>query len=368
MKFHGKQCLRAGAACLLLGVLLAVLARAADAPFLTAESTVAELHANEGIVGSGFDSWDRGGLLPEQPWEYANWTLRQYTGDTVEDSVAGLNLIIDNYNKGVQVTYPLYSEEEIAAEPALASARIYYFPAEEPGAKYALVIAGSMMERSGKVDEGCGAASQLHEMGYAVFVLQHRMGHELSDNANYKDLVRAVEYITEHADSFGVQAEDYALVGFSSGGQLCGIFGTDRMGYSNYGLPKPGALLLAYPILDYMYLKPIMFYVYDGARPGDHLAPGDYYYNVEVPLEVTADFPPTYHWFGRDDSSLRGLIPAWQGVGLDRALEDWGVMHQMVIYDNAPHGAGTGVGTDANGWLYQAAAFWEQAVAAKHQT
>src|SRR5699024_5634731 len=33
---------------------------------LTPDSTVAELHGNEGIVGSGFDSWDRGTLLPEQ--------------------------------------------------------------------------------------------------------------------------------------------------------------------------------------------------------------------------------------------------------------------------------------------------------------
>ena len=86
------------AAVVLLSEWIAVPAQAVLAPYLTPDSTVAELHANEGIVGSGFDSWDRGSLWPEQPWEYANWTLRQYTGDTAADAVAGLNLIIDNYN------------------------------------------------------------------------------------------------------------------------------------------------------------------------------------------------------------------------------------------------------------------------------
>ena len=361
--FQTKKKLCIGAAALMLGALLAAPAQA-QAPYLTTESTVAELHANEGIVGSGFDSWDRGSLWPEQPWEYANWTLRQYTGDTAADAVAGLNLIIDNYNKGIQVTYPLYTQEEIAQEPSRADAEIYYFPAEEPGAKYALLLSGNMMERSARVDECCGAVSQLHEMGYAAFILKYRMGHNLTDNANYNDLVRAIQFITEHAGELGVQAEDYALVGFSSGGQLCGIFGTDRMGYSNYGLPKPGALLLAYPILNYVYGKPLLFYMYDGGRPGDHLAPGDYFYNIEVPAEVTANYPPTFHWFGRDDSSLKGMFPSLQSLALEEALEESGVMHQLVIYDHAPHGSGNGAGTDAAGWLYDAASFWEAAVEA----
>ena len=155
-------------------------------------------------------------------------------------------------------------------------------------------------------------------------------------------------------------------MGHSAGGQLCAIFGTDRMGYSNYGLPKPGALLLAYPIINYMYSKPAFFYLYDGAEPGDHLAPGDYYYNIEVAAEVSSDFPPTFQWYGRNDNTLKGIFFPLQSPALDRALEAHGVMHQMLVFDNAPHGSATGTGTDAEGWLYQAAAFWEQAVAARH--
>ena len=346
-----------------LASLLAVPARALPAPPVTPDTTVAQMRANEGIAGSGFNTWDRGTLFPEQPWQYGNWTLRRFVGPTVDDAVAGLNLVIDNYNQGVQVTYPLYMAEEIAADPTRASAELYYFPAKQPGARYALVLSGNMMERTARVKEGCSAVAQLHDMGYAAFILNYRVGRELKDNANYQDLVRAVQYITAHAGELQVDPEDYALMGFSSGGQLCAIFGTGRMGYKNYGLPKPGALLLAYPILNYVYGKPILFYLYDGARPGDHLAPGDYYYNIEIPAEATADFPATFHWYGRNDSSLNGMFPQWQSQALDEALERFGVPHQLVIYDKAPHGSGNGAGTDAAGWIEQAAAFWDAVTA-----
>ena len=360
---NAKTSMAAALAAAALASLLAVPARALPAPPVTPDTTVAQMRANEGIAGSGFNTWDRGTLFPEQPWQYGNWTLRRFVGPTVDDAVAGLNLVIDNYNRGLQVTYPLYTAEEIAADPTRASAELYYFPAKQPGARYALVLSGNMMERTARVKEGCSAVAQLHDMGYAAFILNYRVGRELKDNANYQDLVRAVQYITAHAGELQVDPEDYALMGFSSGGHLCGIFGTDRMGYKNYGLPKPGALLLAYPILNYVYGKPILFYLYDGARPGDHLAPGDYYYNIEIPAEATADFPATFHWYGRNDSSLNGMFPQWQSQALDEALERFGVPHQLVIYDKAPHGSGNGAGTDAAGWLYDAVSFWEAVTA-----
>ena len=114
-----------------------------------------------------------------------------------------------------------------------------------------------------------------------------------------------------------------------------------------------------------MYSKPCYFYVYDGAVPGDHLAPGDYYYNIHLPAEISPQFPATYHWFGKNDLTIGILIPPLQGPLLDKALEKNGVMHQMTVYDNAPHGVGVGNGTDAEGWLKDAVAFWEAAVAAE---
>ena len=342
---------------------LAVPAGALGQPNITAGTTMGEIRANESLQASGFDTYDRNVLIPEQPWMYDDWTLEEYLGGTAPDAAQGLNLVIDNYNRGVQVTYQIYTPEEIAADPSKAEVQLYYFPAETENARYALVVPGNMYEKSAKMREGCSVSYHMHQMGYASFVLRYSVGRDNGDNAAYNDLVRAVRFITENAEMFGVQPEDYALVGFSAGGQMCGVFGTSRMGYKTYGLPKPGALLLAYPILNYVYGKPILFYLYDGARPGDHLAPGDYYYNIEIPAEATADFPATFHWYGRNDSSLNGMFPQWQSQALDEALERFGVPHQLVIYDKAPHGSGNGAGTDAAGWLYDAVSFWEAVTA-----
>ena len=41
-------------------------------------------------------------------------------------------------------------------------------------------------------------------MGYPVFVLRYRIGMKASNNAPLQDVVRAVQYITEHAGQFGV--------------------------------------------------------------------------------------------------------------------------------------------------------------------
>ena len=40
-------------------------------------------------------------------------------------------------------------------------------------------------------------------------------------------------YLTENADQFGVQRENYALMGFSSGGHIVGLIGSDneKFGY-----------------------------------------------------------------------------------------------------------------------------------------
>ena len=88
MTYKIKRTLCLAAAAAALAGLLAAPAQAADAPHLTADSTVAELHGNEGIVGAGFDSWDRGTFLPEQPWEYPGWSLRRYIGAPVDDFAA----------------------------------------------------------------------------------------------------------------------------------------------------------------------------------------------------------------------------------------------------------------------------------------
>ena len=60
-----------------------------------------------------------------------------------EDAAEGMNLVIENYNKGVQVTWQVYTPEEIEADPALGMVQLFYFPAKTENAKYVVVVPGN---------------------------------------------------------------------------------------------------------------------------------------------------------------------------------------------------------------------------------
>ena len=63
-----------------------------------------------------------------------------------------------------------------------------------------------------------------------------------------------------------IRDRDYALLGYSSGGQIAGVFGNEEKGWGRYGVPKPGALLLAYPINNFLEAKPAYHLLMDTDR------------------------------------------------------------------------------------------------------
>ena len=151
-----------------------------------------------------------------------------------------------------------------------------------------------------------------------------------------------------------MQPEQYAVIGYSSGGQITGLFGTDAVGYRNYGLPKPGALLLGYPVNTFRELKPGYRILLD---PG---VLAQRYYDMNVSDYITPDYPPTFFWCGKNDLTL--MLMDWyaQIPQLQKAMGKNGVPYVSHVYDNAPHSISTGRGTDAEGWLNEAVTFWEE--------
>ena len=85
-----------------------------------------------------------------------------------------------------------------------------------------------------------------------------------------------------------------------------------------------------------------------------------FYYEYSLADLITEDYPPVYFWYGRDDLTLNLLCWPLQGPALSKALTAHGVPYKEVVYDHAAHGIGLGRGTAADGWLDEAAAFWEE--------
>ena len=242
---------------------------------------------------------------------------------------------------------------EVVGETSAEACELYYCPAQQPGAKFAIVLSGNSLYYSGELRGGVSTAWELHEQGYAVFSLRYRIGWEAGDDAPLEDLARAIRFVMDNADTFGVSTEDYALLGYSSGGQLAGVFGNEEKGWGRYGVPKPGVLLLAYPINNFFEAKPAYHLLMDTDRLERR------YYSYTVSKLVTPDYPPTFLWYGRNDLMLKAFVYPLQGPTLAKALEASGVPNRVEVYDNAKHGIGIGVGTDAEDWVERAAEFWQ---------
>lgn len=250
----------------------------------------------------------------------------------------------------------MYTPEEIEADPALGMVQLFYFPAKTENAKYVVVVPGNGGNTTAELNEGASIANQLHDLGYAVFVLRYRSFLNASDNAPLYDIANAVKYLTKNAEQFGVQRENYALMGFSSGGHIVGLIGSDneRFGYKAFGIPQPAALLLGYPINDFYEVKPLYHIAIDPLMISWR------YYWTNISDVVNKNYTPTFFWYGKNDYYMECMNYEKQGPLLEKTLKESGATYQCVVYEDAPHAIGPGRHTDADGWIKLATEFWEE--------
>lgn len=263
---------------------------------------------------------------------------------------------------------PLYTNEEIQDNKALGVVRLTVFPNDTgEKKKYAIVCPGGGYAHLCTKQEGYPVAAYLNELGYTAFLLEYRTGRKCSPHAPMHDLYRAVKHITEHADEYNVEKEDYAVIGFSAGGNLAGIYGSAIYGFEKYGTIKPGALIMGYPWtnvnhwLSHPYWNPwqALLSVWVSERCnwfmfGFPTKKADRE-SLCVQNFITETYPPVFMYAGGQDI----LVPAWAHMDvLEKALKTYGVPYEYKKYFRIPHGIGLGVNTEADGWLDEAVAFW----------
>ena len=112
---------------------------------ITTETTMGEIRSDPRVQASGI--WTNSkfrDIKPLQTYYYNKQTLAEFVGsENAEASAAGLNLAVENYEAGRQVTYKLYSDEEIAADPTKEVAELNYFPRQDPQCQ---VCAGALRQ------------------------------------------------------------------------------------------------------------------------------------------------------------------------------------------------------------------------------
>ena len=285
------------------------------------------------------------------------------------DKKKGKERRIELIREGRWMQMPLYSMEECAYNKHLSYVRITVFKNDKvKNGKCAIVLPGGGYAHTIKDAEGYAIAAHLNDMGITAIVLEYRAGLHCSDHAPMQDLARTVQYMFEHKDELEIDPTDYALVGFSAGGNLAGIFGSKIYGYEKYGVEKPGCLILGYPWTNINHWMDHPYWnIWDGLIGVWFSERGNLFMFGWTPTSeqreslcvqnwIDDDFPKTYMFTGDDDIIVRS---GSHTDVLAKAFKKHNVPYKYQQFYRVPHGVGIGKGTNAEGWLEEAVQYWE---------
>ena len=216
---------------------------------------------------------------------------------------------------------------------------------------FALLVPGGGYSMVCSFIEGVPFAKKLNAMGISAFILYYHVRKKALYPAPMDDLARAVRAILDHVEKYNVEKENYSVWGASAGGHLAASFGTENMGYRKYGLPKPGALILSYPVIS---MDPAITHKVTHDNLLGKSASKKMEELTSVEKHVDKDYPDTFIWCSKSDK----VVPFVNSLALIRALQDHGIREEHLIVDDTDHGVGPGTGTPAEGWIEKAVKFW----------
>lgn len=215
----------------------------------------------------------------------------------------------------------------------------------------AFVCPGGAYHRVCDFVEGYPYAKKLNAMGYHAIVVFYRVREKALFPNPQDDLGRAIGEAMLMVEKWKLDLEGYSIWGSSAGGHLVASFGTDSMGYPNYNLPKPAALILTYPVVTM------------GKKT--HFQSRDHHMGVtptaeairarSVEQQITPNYPPTFLWWGDEDD----VVHPDNSRMLRDALEKNGIPCEWHEYPGISHGVGIAQGLICEDWFKKAVAFWE---------
>ncbi len=294
-------------------------AQAKGETIVTEDTTVGEVIANPALGDFGRLLFPVDRDVPD------DMTLAQVSTSSVyvwyshiqpDRTVDIVNDVIGRAEQGEQVFYPIYTEEEMAADPSKRDTGLFFFRGE-PGEKFAVVNAGGGFMYVGAMHDSFPHALELSRMGYNAFALIYRPHDPCTD------LAQAIAYIYDHADELQVDPEGCSLWGGSAGARMAAELGNgDAMAaFGRPDIPQAAAVIMQYTGY----------------------------------TTVSERDAPTYACVGTSDG-----IANWRTMQSRlEGLEALGIPTEFHAYEGLGHGFGLGTGTVAEGWIEDAVDFWE---------
>ena len=217
---------------------------------------------------------------------------------------------------------------------------------EDKNAPVAIVCPGGGYRMVADFIEGKPVAQFLQSNGVNAFVLRYRVREKALYPAPVEDIAHALKDVQE---IYGLSLDNYSLWGFSAGGHMCALFGTEEFGYKKYNMPKPATLVLVYPVIslekEVTHRSTRKFFAKEDPY---RLSIGNIYQHI------TDDYPKTFIWRGDKDRS----VPPVNSDLLVNELEKHHIEHQYHKIPKVGHGIGLGKKTRAEFWSPLAIKYW----------
>ncbi|MBI4905436.1 MAG: prolyl oligopeptidase family serine peptidase [Acidobacteria bacterium] len=286
------------------------------------QSTVGDILRHPAFAGFSrlILPWDDRSYDERLPLSEIGSLLPYHTHVDPETVASALNDMIDDAAIGRKVFYSFYSEAQVQQEPARKHTGLFFFRGR-PGAPFAVICPGGGFSYVGSVHEGFPYAAAIRSKGFNAFVLRYRVGH--GGTRATEDLAAALSYIFRNAAALAVGTTGYSLWGSSAGARMAAAIGSYGAGrYGGIEVPKPTAVVMAYT------------------------AHSDY----------SSAEPPTFVVVGEQD----GIAPPASMERRVDALRRSGTEVEYRKFKDLGHGFGPGIGTSAEGWIFEAVRFWEK--------
>lgn len=211
---------------------------------------------------------------------------------------------------------------------------------------FAIICPGGAYSVVSSFVEGMPYAKALNEQGYHAIVLYYGVREKALFPGPQEDLKRAVREVFSHAEDWNLDTESWSLWGSSAGGHLIASYCLEK------DTPKkPSALVMVYPVVTMgkrthaVSRKRLL-----GKQPTEEAVD-----RMSVEKHITADFPPTFVWYGTADRS----VDPENSRMLQESLHRAGIPHLVEEYEGIGHGVGLATGTAAEPWFSHAVAFWK---------
>lgn len=207
-----------------------------------------------------------------------------------------------------------------------------FFPVPE-GAEIkgaVLICAGGAFQFRSDQNEGTPVAEDLSALGYQSFVLDYRL-RPYTQEEGALDLARAVRFVRAHAEEYGIDEKDIAVMGFSAGGILAGEMLRNFDGTVSPTVLDPDYMPDELDMVSADAAADGMIYSFYG-----RLSVG----TTDVESLQKADLPPTFYCYGTRDPFYDQFL-----ANAD-AVEEAGVSVERLQMDDMPHGFG-----NQGGWI-----------------